>query len=419
MKKKYQVFISSTYEDLKVERQKVVATILKSYHIPIGMEMFSADDAEQWKVIQNTIQQSDYYVLILKHRYGSLTKDGISFTEKEYDYARKIGIPILSFIISKAAPITADFFETDPAKKEKLDNFKKKVFNESGKMCDYWRNEDELCTQLNIALQKQYDMNERSGWIRQIDALGLLSTDSSYNIGTLKAFQERLDESFAKAYGNIYGSKDFLDFHQEKLFHQIEKQTYIDLFERQVIITPSKSREYWGKITITTQIDFINVQVGIPYYRANPRFMTKEQAQSYKHIEFSINDIDYTKDIRTEITVPNEQRQFPYLVRNEYPLTYDKPNMRIVHQTEYEIDLRDFFQSYQIIFPCKTFLATLLIKDNPDKRFSIVSTTYSSYNVHVTSDYSREYRTGDIDTVRIGRWALPGSGYTFRLIENR
>lgn len=51
MDKKYQIFISSTYEDLKEERSEVVATILKSNHFPIGMEMFSADNVEQWEQI--------------------------------------------------------------------------------------------------------------------------------------------------------------------------------------------------------------------------------------------------------------------------------------------------------------------------------------------------------------------------------
>lgn len=286
-------------------------------------------------------------------------------------------------------------------------------------MCDFWKNGDELCTLLNLALQKQYDTNKRSGWIRQIDAVGSINTVAGYNIETLRSFQEKLNDVFAKEHGNIYGSKDFLDFHQEKLYQQIKKQTYIDLFERQVIITPSKTEPYRGTISTTTQIDFINVQEGICYYSASPRFMTKEQAATYRHIEFSINDKECIKEIKTEIILTNEQRQFPYLVKNEYPLTYDKPNIRVLHQTEYEIDLRDFFQSFQIVFPCKTFLTTLLIKDNSDQRFSIISTAYSSYNVHIADGYAREYRTGDINTIRISRWALPGSGYVFRLIENR
>jgi len=44
------------------------------------------------------ISQVDYYILIVAGRYGSVTRDGISYTEKEFDYAKKIGIPILVFL---------------------------------------------------------------------------------------------------------------------------------------------------------------------------------------------------------------------------------------------------------------------------------------------------------------------------------
>jgi len=49
--KKYQVFISSTYTDLKDERENIIKSILEMYHIPIGMEMFSAEDEDQWEII--------------------------------------------------------------------------------------------------------------------------------------------------------------------------------------------------------------------------------------------------------------------------------------------------------------------------------------------------------------------------------
>ena len=94
--KKYQIFVSSTFEDLKQERSKVIETILNLYHLPFGMEMFSAGDEEQWKIIQDTIVSSDYYIVIIGHRYGSETTKGISYTEMEYDYAKSksMAIPI-------------------------------------------------------------------------------------------------------------------------------------------------------------------------------------------------------------------------------------------------------------------------------------------------------------------------------------
>lgn len=105
MDKKYQVFISSTYLDLIPEREKARDVILSMYHFPIGMEMFSAADEEQWEIIKETIDSSDYYVLIIGKRYGSTIPNdkpdaGISYTEKEYRYALSQGIPILTFIVS-------------------------------------------------------------------------------------------------------------------------------------------------------------------------------------------------------------------------------------------------------------------------------------------------------------------------------
>lgn len=37
---KYQVFVSSTFEDLKDERKEITQAILESDCIPVGMEMF-------------------------------------------------------------------------------------------------------------------------------------------------------------------------------------------------------------------------------------------------------------------------------------------------------------------------------------------------------------------------------------------
>ncbi|WP_394523264.1 DUF4062 domain-containing protein [Lacrimispora sp. JR3] len=55
---------------------------------PIGMEMFSAADEDQWEIIKKAIDSSDYYILIIGNRYGSIEKStGISYTKKEFNYA--------------------------------------------------------------------------------------------------------------------------------------------------------------------------------------------------------------------------------------------------------------------------------------------------------------------------------------------
>ena len=134
--KKYQIFISSTYEDLKEEREAAIKTILSLDHIPIGMEMFNAGDDEQWAVISRTIETSDYYVVIIGFRYGSTIDSGISYTEMEYDYAVSKRIPVLTFIKDEDEPSTPAQRENDSNKQQRLSDFRKKA---KQKIAKFWK----------------------------------------------------------------------------------------------------------------------------------------------------------------------------------------------------------------------------------------------------------------------------------------
>lgn len=102
--KKLQVFVSSTYIDLKEERQAAVEAILSAGHIPAGMELFSAGDESQMTVIKRWIDESDVYLLILGGRYGSVEPtSGKSYTHLEYEYAVEKGKPLFAVVINNSA----------------------------------------------------------------------------------------------------------------------------------------------------------------------------------------------------------------------------------------------------------------------------------------------------------------------------
>ncbi|EPR5147925.1 DUF4062 domain-containing protein [Vibrio alginolyticus] len=104
MKKKLQVFVSSTYEDLKGDRQAAVSAILKAGHIPAGMELFTSGDKSQMDTIRRWIDESDIYMLILGGRYGSVEPTtGVSYTELEYNYALEQDKPLFAVVIDESA----------------------------------------------------------------------------------------------------------------------------------------------------------------------------------------------------------------------------------------------------------------------------------------------------------------------------
>lgn len=161
MSPKYQIFVSSTYEDLKTEREAVTKAVLELGHTPVGMEMFSAADEEQWQLIARQIDSSDYYIVLVAHRYGSL--DGsISYTEKEYDYAAAKGIPRLGFIIDENAAWPPGKQESDPEMRQKLALFKAKVRT---KPVSWWSSGAELQSKVLAALAKAFGVSPRPGWL--------------------------------------------------------------------------------------------------------------------------------------------------------------------------------------------------------------------------------------------------------------
>lgn len=160
--KKYQVFLSSTYTDLVHERESIIKAILEMYHIPIGMEMFSAEDEDQWEIIRRTIEVSDYYILILGLRYGSKTSDGISFTQKEYEYALEKKIPILAFVMDDNVSLSKDKRDGDLSD---IIKFRKLVLTNS-KMAQFWKTKDQLIKNVSISLMKQIMQKPGVGWIR-------------------------------------------------------------------------------------------------------------------------------------------------------------------------------------------------------------------------------------------------------------
>lgn len=164
MEKKYQVFVSSTYEDLKEERQRVIEALLQMNCFPVGMELFNASDDDQWTVIQNLIKECDYYILIVGGRYGSIEPiSDKSYTQKEFEYAIEMGVPVISFVHKDPSNLLASKVEVYQNGKEKLEAFKVDV---KTKLCKLWETSADLTAQVILSLNNQIKSKPRTGWIK-------------------------------------------------------------------------------------------------------------------------------------------------------------------------------------------------------------------------------------------------------------
>ena len=189
MDKRYQVFVSSTYADLKEERQRVIQTLMEMDCFPAGMELFPAADEEQWNFIQRVIDDCDYYILIIGGRYGSVTPDGISYTEKEFDYAKSKGIHVLAFVHENPGEIPAGKSDLDADLRQRLEEFRQKV--QTNRLVRFWTTADELPGLVALSLNKTIKAYPSVGWVR---AKNVASAEVLSELNELRKENERLRE---------------------------------------------------------------------------------------------------------------------------------------------------------------------------------------------------------------------------------
>lgn len=177
MKKKLQVFVSSTYLDLTEERQKSVESILRAGHIPAGMELFTAANKSQWPIIEEWIKESDLLLLIFGGKYGTVdSESGKSFTQLEYEFALEHNIPVFAIVLNeqylankKSKNVDLAVYERDVPKPKikKYEAFKQMV---TSNLVSFISSIDQIATEVTLSLHnftaKDNTEYHFRGWVR-------------------------------------------------------------------------------------------------------------------------------------------------------------------------------------------------------------------------------------------------------------
>jgi Domain of unknown function (DUF4062) len=169
MEKRYQVFVSSTYADLRDERERIINELTRIGYIAVGMEQFPATDEDKFEYIKRIIEDSDYYIVIIRGKYGSVDQNGTSYTEKEFDYAVEVRKPALAFIYGDRQNLSVREIDEDTGKQEKLKSFISKL--EQKRIVKHWKLVDELVSLVKDSLNDASRRLPAIGWIRGDQAI--------------------------------------------------------------------------------------------------------------------------------------------------------------------------------------------------------------------------------------------------------
>jgi hypothetical protein len=120
------VFLCSTFADLKAEREAVIAVVQRLQHQYQAMEFFGARPGRPIDTCLDEVRSSAVVVVVLGFLYGSLSPGlDISYTEAEYQESYRLAKKCLVYMRDEDALVPARYHEKDPLKLERFLKFKK------------------------------------------------------------------------------------------------------------------------------------------------------------------------------------------------------------------------------------------------------------------------------------------------------
>jgi Domain of unknown function (DUF4062) len=123
----YTVFLSSTFDDLRIHRRKIIDSLVKLQQNIQAMEFWAPSAHDSTELSLKKLRKSKIYVGVLGTRYGTIVENGKSITHLEYEEACKLGIERQVYLIDENKhPITLNNVDTDD-KAIKLKGFKQLV----------------------------------------------------------------------------------------------------------------------------------------------------------------------------------------------------------------------------------------------------------------------------------------------------
>jgi hypothetical protein len=171
-KRKLQIFLSSTYEDLIDERLAAIEAILAAGHIPAAMEQFSPGDETAWERIRAWIDESDGFILILGGRYGSIEPtSGKSYVQLEYEYVLEKKRPFFALVVSgNHHEDRVRNFGLKVDEREHPQEYRELRSIVTQRLCGFWNDRRDIKAAIFQKLPEWAQRSDLTGWVRADEA---------------------------------------------------------------------------------------------------------------------------------------------------------------------------------------------------------------------------------------------------------
>lgn len=428
MRKKYQIFLSSTFEDLQEERMCCVNAILDAGGIPAGMEYFKAGRPQR-EIICKWMDESDLIVLLLGGRYGSIDPtNGRSYTENEYRYAKMKNKPILVIVLEDAYLHRKEAMYAENGKKlSAFERKNKKLYKEfrqevtKNVECAFVSSLQELGGVVSKTILYNAQEGEiAGGWIKY-DPKAIIDVAST----DLTALDDEVKKQlFQMLVQDMLASKKPLNDEMRALSARVSSafnlykgslNSYMESFVRSVIVT---LRDSFIEVENYCNITYIGTRKS---FRINPWLHKGIESDSYQIINMRYNN----KTLDNAIVKKSEGKPTanPFYVSDviSAEILFDEnlDHHKVQYKAAYRVDYDRFFHEYVFKEYCSSFHMDVTLYDKrQDKANQEYELKWSMFTPYPEQDHTSKdmlIYTSDRVVFNTSNLMLPGNGYIITL----
>jgi SAM-dependent methyltransferase len=156
------VFVSSTYEDLRLHRE-LVQSVIRDYELTfLGMESFGSAPYPPLQNCLDEVERSDVVICMLGARYGDKPNgNSLSYTHHELNRAKALGRPVLAYLLSPEVPVLPKHVDVDQRDRLALEQLKTLVLQEY--QCSYFTTPESIARRVSIDISKNFLIQTEKG----------------------------------------------------------------------------------------------------------------------------------------------------------------------------------------------------------------------------------------------------------------
>jgi hypothetical protein len=246
--------------------------------------------------------------LIIGGRYGTTSPDGISYTEKEYDYAVEKGLKVICLIHKNPDAIPAGKTDKDPEMQKKLNLFCEKV--KKGRLVKHWEKPEELKALAISGLNYAFRNYPAIGFVRA-NLVPDENTSSEIlklrnRITELEMQIESISNNAPAGSEKLAQGDDLFEFNFIYKFSTLKPSSYSGQMRTDTSVWKKATAKIsWDVIFLIivpllvneANEEFMKEQIDILIYESNYKIVkaniSKENEDKIKLSDFSLNDKDF------------------------------------------------------------------------------------------------------------------------------